>query len=289
MRLLITGSSGFVGRHLISYLSQRHEIFAVSSNQSITMPPTASKLIIQDLTQVLDLSKFPIELDGIIHLAQSNHYRGFPEYAHDIFGVNVTSTLRLLEYGRSINIRSFIFASTGGVYANASQPCREADPINLRNFYVSSKYIAEILVSNYTQFFNTVILRPFFIYGPTQQKMLIPSLLQKVINQEEIKIDGNPGIRINPIYIDDIVRVFEPALDIKDASPINISGDERVTITELVRIMEQVTGKRAIISYTNSPHAENLIGDNSRMKSVLQVKPLISLYEGIGNMALLMQ
>jgi nucleoside-diphosphate-sugar epimerase len=235
-----------------------------------------------DLAKPLDSRKLPGQVDTIIHLAQSQVYREFPDRAQEIFEVNVSGTLRLLEYARNAKAEQFIFAGSGGVYQYRSRPIVESDPIHPLSFYLSSKYAAEILMRNYEQFFSAVVLRFFFVYGPGQQQgMLVPSLTRKVVNQESVTVEGNPGIRINPTYVGDAVRAIEASLALPTSCHINVAGDEVVTITDLVRHIGQVTGKDVCIQHTATEAAGDLVADTTRMKTILGVSPQVPLREGL--------
>jgi UDP-glucose 4-epimerase len=141
-----------------------------------------------------------------------------------------------------------------------------------------------LLIKPYQRFFNTVIFRFFFVYGPGQQNMLLRMLLQKVQQGEPIVIEGNPGLRINPIFIDDAIRVFEPALHLSKSELFNVAGNEIVTITDLVKQIEQVTHKKAVVQYKEAHSEGDLIGDNSHMKEVLGINPQINLLTGLSYM-----
>jgi len=221
-------------------------------------------------------------VDAVIHLAQSHHYRDFPGRAPDIFDVNVGGCMALLEYARQAGAERFVYASSGGIYGFNTEKQVEEHPISPINFYLSSKYCAELLVANYGEFFQTVILRPFFVYGPGQQGMLIGGLLDKLLGGDPITIQGRPGIRTNPIYVDDAVRVISSALRLDRSAVINVAGDEVVSITDLVRMMESLTGREAILRYDEaSDQTGDLIGDNSRMKDQLKVVPRVPLEQGL--------
>jgi UDP-glucose 4-epimerase len=283
-KILITGANGFIGNHLVRVLKERHEIFGLARKVSNESDSRSVHWIEQDLTKPLEYSRLPKYIDAIIHLAQSKQYKKFPDGAKDIFDINVYSTFELLEYARKTGIQHFLFASSGGIYGYSYEKFVETDPVSPLNFYLSSKHTAELLIANYRQFFYTVIFRFFFVYGPGQKGMLIPNLLHKVLNDEPIVIEGNPGLRINPIYIDDAIRVFKPALDLRTSDLCNIAGVENVTITDLVKLIEKVSGKKGIIKHTHNDPQGDLIGDNTRMKEVLGVYPQTSLLEGLGHM-----
>lgn len=283
-KILITGANGFIGSHLVGSLKRRHEIFGLVRKISNESASSNIHWIEQDLTKHLEYSALPKHVDAIIHLAQSKLYKLFPEGAGDIFDINIQSTFRLLEFARHAGVECFIFASSGGMYGYSYEKFVETDPVNPLNFYFSSKYTAELLIANYRQFFPTIVFRFFFVYGPGQKGMLIPTLLNKVINGETIMVEGNPGLRINPIYVEDAIRVFEPALHLRTSELFNVAGDENVTITDLVNLMEKVSGQKAMMKHTDNDPQGDLIGDNARMKEVLGVYPKTSLLEGLSQM-----
>lgn len=282
--ILITGAEGFIGSHLISRLQNHYKLFALGRHPKLKKQSPV-QWIEQDLAQTLDRPRFPGRLDAIIHLAQSRRYREFPEQAKDIFDINIHGTFQLLEYARQTGVKCFIFASSGGVYGYSYERFCETDPVNPLNFYLSSKYTAELLLANYQSYFKTIVFRFFFVYGPGQKGMLIPNLISKVLKGEMITIEGNPGLRINPTYIEDAVRVFEPAFNLASSELFNIAGDEVVTITDLVTLMGEASGRRPNVQYHTIPSGGDLIGDNSRMKEVLGVIPRVSLRNGLREIA----
>jgi dTDP-glucose 4,6-dehydratase len=157
----------------------------------------------------------------------------------------------------------------------------ETDRLNPINFYFSSKCSAEALVASYSSFFDTVVFRFFFVYGPGQREMLVHSLLERVMTGAPIVVESDPGRRINPIYVDDAAAVFEPALELGRSVVFNVAGDETVTISELIALMERLTGKQAAVEHALKPPPGDLVGDNTRMKELLGVRPRTSLVEGL--------
>ena len=115
--------------------------------------------------------------------------------------------------------------------------------------------------------------------------MLIPGLLEKVNTGETLTIEGDSGLRINPIYVGDAVRVFESALQQSVSGIFNVAGDEVVAIRDLIGLIEQAVGKKASIQSSKDHEPGDLIGDNTRMKELLNVLPEIPLREGLKKMA----
>ena len=283
-KILITGATGFIGSKLIKLFKGRHELILLSRRRSDTLAESGIEWLGVDLSEAFDFSSMPEKIDSIIHLAQSNFYRQFPDKAGDIFDVNVQGTFRLLEYARHAKAESFILASTGSVYGYGPKEFLETDPVNPGNFYGVSKCLCELLLRAYEPFLRTVIFRFFSVYGPGQDKMLIHSLLEKVRKGETITIEGSPGLRINPIYVGDAVHVFESALNSFVSGVFNVAGDEVVTIRDLVGILEEVLDKKASIRHSKHHRSGDLVGDNTRMKELLKVLPETPLGEGLRKM-----
>jgi nucleoside-diphosphate-sugar epimerase len=284
-RILITGATGFIGSHLVRAIQDRHQIYGLVRRLSDKNLFTGVHWIEQDLTQPLDYSRFPNHIDVLIHLAQSRFYKQFPEKAKDIFDVNIHSTFQLLEYARQAGARCFVFASSGGVYGYSYEKFVETDPVTPLNFYLSSKYTAELLIGNYNKFFNTVVLRFFFVYGEGQKGMLFPRLLERAKRDETIIIEGQNGINMNPIYVGDAIKVFEPALTVP-SDIYNIAGDEKVSIKDLVLMMGGLVGKKVRLKHTKHGSSGDILGDNAKMKQKLKIYPKVSLEEGISRVIL---
>jgi UDP-glucose 4-epimerase len=281
VKILVTGATGFIGSHLLPGLASRHHVVAVTRGASLADAPPTVEWVRQDLATGLDRALLPDNVDGVVHLAQSKRYKQLPEGAGDVFAVNVESTFRLLEYARAAGARKFVLASTGGVYEPSDRELSETDRLKPNNFYFGSKCSAEALVASYRSFFDSIILRFFFVYGPGQREMLVQSLIERVMTGAPIVVESDPGRRINPIYVGDATAVFEPALEFGQSDIFNVAGDESVTISELIALMERVTGKRAAVEHAPKPPPGDLVGDNARMKELLRVRPRTSLAEGL--------
>ncbi len=283
-KILITGAAGFIGAHLIKHFQRHHEIIALDRRRPDTLSESEIEWLEEDLSENLNFANLPGEVDALIHLAQSRFYRQFPDKAEDIFDVNVRGTFRLLDYARLAKAESFIFASTGSVYGCGPTKFLETDSVNPNNFYGISKLASEFLLRAYEPFFRCVIFRFFSVYGPGQKKMLIPALLEKVRNGETLSVEGESGLHINPIYVGDAIRAFDSALNQSVWGIFNIAGDEVVTIRDLIGLIEEAMGKKASIKRTNYQEPGDIVGDNTRMKELLNVYPETSLHEGLRKM-----
>ncbi len=280
MRILVTGGTGLIGRQLIDRLGPRHEVIALARH-----PPAKEGIqwVRRDLTEPLE--GLPEPLDAVIHLAQSARYREFPEGAEDVFGVNVQSTFGLLEHARRSGVRSFVLASTGGLYGFGDHPIDEEAPIVANSPYTRSKLIAELLTGSYEQFFSCIVLRPFFVYGVAGNQGLVSRFARQILAGEEILIDGLPGMRINPLYAADAATAIEAALDLGSSDVLNLAGDEVITTGDLAQKLGAALGRKAILRPSGADSPGDLIADTARMRERLGVEPGMSLDEGIAIVA----
>jgi nucleoside-diphosphate-sugar epimerase len=282
MRVLVTGASGFVGREVLRQLDGRADVFALSR----TLPDAPCAAWVEhDLLEPLEAAGLPDRVDAVVALAQSRDYRAFPERAHEIFAVNVRATLDLLEYARAAGAETFVYTSTGGLYGQ-SELARETDPATAEapdpslRFYLNSKRASEAMVDSYASLLRTVVLRPFFVYGPGESRMLIRTLAERVAAGERVTVVGDPGMRINPIYVRDMARAADAALRSDAEGIFNLAGDEQVTIRELVEMIAAAAGVSPDI--VGGPgDSGQLIGDNTRMREVLGVTPETPLSDGL--------
>lgn len=283
-RILVTGGSGFIGKYLCkAFIKDDYEVFSTTRNINKQPPKTKVNWLEWDMAKG-EVSNLPSGLDVIIHLAQSEQYRNFPSGAEDMFCVNVESTFRLLEYARKNGIKQFIFASTGSVYGPASDKTFSENSvfINKADFYSKSKWIAEKLIENYNEFFSCVVARIFFPYGKNQQKeRFLPRLIKSIKDGQPVKLEGEQGLEINPIHIEDVVEFFESLVKNEKATGIyNLAGPDIVSIKTIAEMIGEKLGVNPAYE-VNRVQAKKYIGDMRLVEEKLNFRPRISFSEGI--------
>jgi nucleoside-diphosphate-sugar epimerase len=172
-----------------------------------------------------------------------------------------------------------VLASTGGSYAPSPDPVAEDAPLTTPGPYFRSKRMAELLVENYAGELGGAILRFFFAYGPGG-RLLVSRLANRILAGEEIVIDGDPGMAMNPIYVDDAAAAVEAALGLSEQATINVAGDEVLRVRELVERLAEALGRKARIR-PGSAAPGDLVADTSLMRSLLGVRPEVDLDHGL--------
>jgi len=136
-------------------------------------------------------------------------------------------------------------------------------------------------VASYSEVLETTILRPFFVYGPGQQGMLVATLAARVLAGEPVEVAGKPGLRTTPTYVEDAARAFAAALAAEAGQVVNVAGGEAVTLTELIELIGAAAGVAPQVRHA-AGGGDDLVADNARMRQLLGVSPSVSLREGLG-------
>ena len=281
-KILLTGATGLLGKEVVKLLDASEIHFLLRGNSCIS-GNSNSYCYQVDLSENWTTNGLPEKIDAVIHLAQSEHFREFPSKACNIFRVNVESTARLLDYAYRSGAKHFIYASSGGVYGYGSQAFKENAPVvdsGKLGYYLSSKYASEMLVKQYSSLMQVTILRFFFIYGQGQKRsMLLPRLIDRIRRREPINLQGQNGIRINPIHVSDAAKALVASLGVSGNQIFNIAGNEEMSLFEICEIISDQQKIPAIFQRSDTG-PNDLIGDVSAMKEKLHV-PEIPFDKGI--------
>lgn len=283
MRVLVTGANGFIGRHLLPALTTEHETIGLV--RRVPAAPIAGVTYIeQELVEPLDTARLPGQIDAIIHQAALIDADGAQNDAAP-FLANVVATWRLLRYAEQAQARTFIHASTGGVYGCRDKPFVESDPFNPLDLYSLTKAQGELAVRHTPTSFPKIILRYFFPYGAGTPNP-IPSYVQRALRGETIGINADRKPRFNPIHIDDTVTATLRALALSADTTLNIAGSEITTFAAIAEFAAARVGR--------TPHFKSLTGEEiipyyradliasiDAMQQMLRFVPRVSLAQGL--------
>lgn len=275
MDILLTGASGFVGRHLAAALAEEHRVIMLSRR-----PTGVLGEIIHDFAQPLSSDRLPRRIDAIIHTAGLvGHQANSSPLCQR---VNVEATKDLADYAIRAQAKRFIFFSTGGVYRPTEERLTEQSAVAPPDAYTQSKLAAEMAAQSFKGDLVVQILRLFFPFGPTQRARLIPNLIERVTQDESISLTNSLGQPlVTPLYIDDLVEYVRRVLFVSDSFVANLAGDEVVSIRTLAEMIAKVLNRRALFEVKDGTPTCNWWGDNDLISCLTKYSPRVSLELGL--------
>ena len=297
MRALVTGCAGFIGSHLAERLLQ--EGFKVTGidcftdfypreikekNIAKTLTHESFDLIDKDILQI---DEFP-EVDYIFNQAAQPGVRGswgkdFEVYIRD----NVLATQKLLEFYKCKKIRKLVFASSSSVYGETELPMKENSTLRPLSPYGVTKLAAENLCYLYYRNYHVPVisLRYFTVYGPRQRPdMAIHRFVRAVLNGEEITVYGDGEQTRDFTYVSDVIEAnLLAASNDLVGEVFNVGGGSRISVKELIKKIEKITGKKAKLEYIEKQRGDvkDTLADTSKAREVLHWKPRVRIEEGL--------
>lgn len=276
--VLVTGSDGFIGRHLIRKLRDRG---VAVEEFDITKGKDAA-----DFKSFESLRK----VDAVVHLAARTFVPDAFENPARIYRENIGGTLNVLEYCRMNSIKKIVYASSY-VYGRPERlPIDENHTAGIQNPYGRSKLIGEALCKGYYEDYGIVpvIFRPFNIYGPGQGKaFLIPSLISQCLSDSDTIIVKDLLPRRDYIYIDDVTEAYVYAiLDYNCTSPeiFNIGSGTSYSVQEIINKLQTITATdKKIISEGQQRKNEipDCTADTDKIKKIFGWTPKYDIDEGL--------
>ena len=178
------------------------------------------------------------------------------------------ATTRLLDYCRRAGGETFVYASSGAVTGAGPKPIEESDTPAPPNLYAISKLAGERVVEQFRQVMRAHALRYFFIYGPGQQGMMMPGIMQRIASGQEVQLAGDDGIALNPVYVEDAARATAAALDLSDSATINVAGPETVNVRQIAGIIGDQLGVEP--RFTNAADQPDFVASIELMSALLR-------------------
>lgn len=272
MKIAIIGSNGYIGRNLLSFLTNiGNDIIGFSSSDGNSINPQTGMLC--------DKFEIPAGTDAVVYLSQSPFYNQCPEMAWHLWNVNVASALKAAEASKKAAVKKFIYASTGNVYAPSFAPLSENSPLRRDNYYSLSKIHAEESLLLYRDCFDLSLIRIFGVYGQRQTGKLIPNLYNSIKQGKTVLLGTNPnnsndndGLKISLCFIDDVLKIISDLLDKPNMPIINVAGEQVVSVREIAAFICRHLGLPLNCELTGKPRQFDLIADISLLKSIIELR-----------------
>ena len=230
MKILITGSAGFVGKNLVEKLSPKHKIvrYDLVNGQDVL----DSKLLLKKLEGV----------ELVIHLAAFISATESWEKPTEYMRNNTLGTLSVVKCAIKAGVKKMVFFSSAAVKAKPLTP------------YAVSKMNAENILNLYKNRMNIVIVRPENIYGTGQKEengYVIHNFIKAVKKGKTIKINGNGKQTRDFIYIGDVADTIDKliGMDVKSGTVISLGTGRETNIIDLAKIIGKTLKKNTTIEF----------------------------------------
>jgi nucleoside-diphosphate-sugar epimerase len=285
--VLVTGATGYVGRHLVAHLAPANQVFALQRHLPAAGQKVPGVRYLRGDVAEAGRIRLPVRPDIIIHQAAllDNPIVGPEPPNSALFDTNVRGTQRLLDRALELGVPRFVYGSTTGFYGLGPDPFPENAPLDPVNFYHLSKAMCEQMCRWYGKRMTMVTLRYSAPYGPGTSNPLLKHLLGELAAGREVSCAEDGAPRINPVYIDDAVAITERACFLEGCHAINVGGPDVVSQIDLIQGMARALGVEARVKLRPGGGRLDLIVDVSAVKRLLGYDFTVRFEEGVRRMA----
>jgi len=310
MKFLVTGSAGFIGKHLcLKLIREGNKVIGIDNlKQDYSL--RLKKLTHFKLKGHEDYKFFPYDIlskkailkklddqkiDCFIHLAANTNVRDSIKNSVYYAKNNLVGTQTALEIAKELNCQNFVFASSSAVYGEDcdipfTEECNSLKPISP---YAATKKAGEDLCYTYHHLHDMSIhcLRLFTVYGKWQRPDLaIHKFSKQFLTGNEITMYGDGTSSRDYTYIDDIIDgVYKSVQRLKEKNnefeSINLGSAKRTKLKQLIKLISDKLGIESDIKRMESPDGDvsHTCANISKAKSLLNYKPSTSIEEGLDN------
>ncbi len=321
MKIIVTGSSGFIGFHVSKKLLESgkkvHGVDSMNNYYDVNLKK--ARLSILKKYKNFSFSKAKIEnkknLDKafkkfkpavVIHLAAQAGVRYSIEKPRVYLDSNITGTYNIIEISKKLNVKHLIMASSSSVYgANKKIPFKEIDKTETQmSIYAATKKSNESMAHAYSNIWKVPItmVRFFTVYGPWgRPDMALFKFTKGILNNKKIDIYNNGKMYRDFTYIDDIVSGINLLIKkipntkqlgrYKDdsLSPIapfrilNIGNTKKVYLLDFIKEIEKVLGKKAKRNYMplQKGDVKQTLSNTNLLKKITRYNPKTNFKTGI--------
>ena len=282
-KVLVIGSSGFIGRELMRQLVSlnKYEILEFNSKEG--------RIEEEGCFNELDGSS----ISHVFHLAGRTFVPESWEAPQKFIKVNTLGTQNVLEFCRKFNLPiTYVSAYVYGI--PESLPIKESDVPHPNNPYALSKYMGEELCRFYARYYNlkTCILRPFNVYGFEQpEHFLIPILFRQALDESTDKIVAQV---LEPkrdfVHVSDVAKAIIRTVDFLSSSDsgaaetFNIGTGESYSVKEVAQFVQKVVGSEKKIMARNISRPQEIVNTVAyieKSNKILNWKSEINISEGL--------
>lgn len=297
MTVVVAGGAGFLGSHLCDALARRGERVVILDNFSsgsreniVQLIDDGHELIECDVSQeVPDV----VGVTGVFNLASPASPPYYQRHPLETLAVGSEGTRRLLELATRHQAR-FLQASTSEIYGDPlvhPQPesyWGNVNPVGPRSVYDEAKRFGEALTMAYhtTRGTNTTIARIFNTYGPRLNPAdgrSVSNFMYQAIHGHDLTVYGDGSQTRSLTFVDDLIHGLLSLFDSSHPGPVNLGGQDELTVLDIARTVISVTGSSSRIVFQALPENDptRRRPDITVAREVLGWQPTTSLHDGL--------
>jgi len=289
VKVLVTGATGFIGRHLINALLKEGANVSIICRKNTELDQNVNAYT-GDLTNLDFVHKVVKEIlpQKIFHLAALVNPSRNMDLLEEILKVNFYGTVNLLTSLKKIDYDSFVFSSTAEVYGDNDIPFQENMPLKPLSPYSLSKSSAEMFCNMLSKSYGYPIktLRLSLAYGPGQKAdRFIPQLVTTLLKNKQFMMTKGEQKR-DFIYVEDVIKaLIKTSLNRKaKGETINICSGKQYPIKEIAnKVSDMLHAKNLIkknLIYRTNEQWE-YCGDITKAKKILNWEPSTDIDNGL--------
>lgn len=251
MRVMVTGSGGYVGSVLVPMLKAAGHI--VECHDIGWFGPSAGF----DFTK-LEQCDHDFQVDAIIHLAAVANDPSAELDPLLTWQTNAFGTMNLAEKAAEAGVRQFIYASSGSVYGVSDKPCDESAPCVPLSAYNETKKVAERALLSYADRMAVQIVRPGTVCGVSPRQrldVLVNTLVAEAFKTGRMVLKSPNAMRPH-IHIDDMCALYLWLLERPAIDGTWNAGFENLSVMDVARIVGQYCNAEIIVEgESNDPRS----------------------------------
>tara|TARA_Y100000741_G_scaffold363943_1_gene353451 strand:+ start:2353 stop:3309 length:957 start_codon:yes stop_codon:yes gene_type:complete len=304
MKILVTGSAGFIGFHLCKKLLEQGEKVYGIDNLNDYYDVNLKKARLEILKKFKNFKFYEIDIanrdltnkafkeikpNKVVNLAAQAGVRYSITNPHVYMDSNLVGFLNIIEECRHNNVDGLVYASSSSVYGkNKKSPSSIKDPVDQPiSLYSATKKANELIAHSYSHLYglNTTGLRYFTVYGPWgRPDMAMYIFTKKITLNEKINVYNNGKMRRDFTFINDIINGTCSAIEKNHACEVfNLGNNKSEKLMDIIATIEESLNKKAKINFLpmQPGDVKQSYADITESIEKLRYSPETSIIDGI--------
>jgi nucleoside-diphosphate-sugar epimerase len=298
-RCLVTGGAGFIGSNLSRRLVKEGYAVRVLDNFL-----TGKRGNLADLAGKIELIEADMgdpkvacaAMEGVDVVFHLGAVPSVPRSVADPLCTHVNcvdATFALLLAARDAGVRRFVYAASSSAYGDSpTLPKVETQPVNPKSPYAVSKLVGEYYAKVFFEVYGlqTISLRYFNVFGPyqdptSQYAAAIPAFVTSILRDQSPVVYGDGEQSRDFTYIENVIEANLCAARAAQTAgqTVNIACGERITVNEIIRLINQLVGKSVAPRYVPSRAGDvkHSLADIQLAQKLIGFRPVVNFRQGL--------